>query len=90
VKDVRTAPKLTPTLDELENYRRLVELQSQIVELARRNDDAERLCEELRQCLEQQTTRRRRGKSHPMLLRLLERLRQSQTFIKLSMPSTWF
>jgi len=35
----KTAPASAP--DSLENYRRLVELQSQIVELARRNREAE-------------------------------------------------
>ena len=90
MKDVRATPKPTPTLEELENYRRLVELQSQIVELARCNDEAERRCEVLRQRLEQQNARRCRGKSQQMLARLLERLRQSQAVSKLSMPSTWF
>ncbi len=38
--------------DELENYRRLVELQSQIIELARRNHETEQSCRTLRQHVE--------------------------------------
>jgi hypothetical protein len=48
-KTDRTSP-----LDELENYRRLVELQSQIIELARRNHETERSCRTLRQHVERE------------------------------------
>ncbi len=61
--------------DELENYRRLVDLQSQIVDLARRNSEAERSYRVLRDRLARQGLRRSQGPIRKVLLGLLERMR---------------
>lgn len=61
--------------DELENYRRLVELQSQIVDLARRNSEAERSYRVLRDRLARQGLRRSQGPIRKVLFGLLERMR---------------
>jgi len=61
--------------DELETYRRLVELQGQIVDLARRNRESERLCSSLRDRLFRELSRRSNGGPRDMLRRLVGRIR---------------
>jgi len=63
--DAATGTGESSAPDELENYRRLVELQSQIVDLSRRNCEAERSCRLLQAEVERQVLGRisRRGAS---------------------------
>jgi hypothetical protein len=80
VQESKQTPSLPPAPDELETYRRLVDLQSQIVELARRNSESERLCRLLRERLDQQTSRRRGTGPRKMLAHFLERVRETYPF----------
>ena len=78
MNDARGTPEQKPSPDGLETYRRLVELQSQIVDLARRNTEAEHSCRLLRERLSQPTPRRSPGPLRGTLLRLFERIRARQ------------
>lgn len=75
VKDAGKTSGSDRDREELDNYRRLVELQSQIVELARRNTETERSCRILRDRLARQGLGGPQGRIGKALLGLLERMR---------------
>ena len=84
VRDAADTHKPACCPEELDNYRRIVELQTQIVELARRNREVERSCQLLRRHLERQHYSRTGSRMRRLLLSFLERIRCADTFSRLS------
>ena len=76
VRNDRRDPKPGPRLDEAEQIKRLIEIQKQIVELAKQNELTAMECEALRNELSQATRRAPKGWRGINALRdLLDRLK---------------
>jgi hypothetical protein len=65
-------PGMKKVADDLEPYRRLVELQKQMIELAQQHEQSKRQCDALREQMVREVTNRR-----PVRRGLRHRLRQS-------------
>ena len=74
VRSERRAGKPAPKLDEVEQIKRLIEIQKQIVELAKQNELTAKACEALRHELSQATRGRKSGPRFKVVRRAIERL----------------
>jgi hypothetical protein len=76
VKELEETPEMAKGADDVENIRRLVRLQSEIVDLARRNSQAERDYRSLRRDVETAFQRQHRSCVRRLLVSLLNRFRR--------------